>query len=210
MTEKKQTRGDRFPLLVYQRWGKMLRTPSLLIAIASFVTWWFIPPDEGLDGVAWALLAIGAIGLIIFFYALLARRAAYVQCTSQYLKIRTPLMPVAISYARILQVRPNDFNQQFSRGDLKSSQRRLVEPFFGKTVLVMELKAFPMKERSLRLWLNRFMFATNVTGFVLLVEDWMALSRQISMHLDQWVARRQQKTGRRDERQDRLRQIIGH
>ncbi len=210
MAKKTKAKGDRFPLLIYRRWGKMLRTPSLLIAIVSFVVWWFIPPDEGLDGIAWVLLATGTVGLLIFFYALLARRAAYVQCTPKYLKIRTPLMPIAVSYARILQARPNEFHQQFAVDELSRSQRRLVAPFTGQTVLVVELNAFPMKERTLRLWLNRFMFATNVTGFVLLVEDWMTLSRQIGIYLDRWVARRQQKTKRRDERQDRLREIMGH
>jgi hypothetical protein len=35
------------------------------------------------------------------------------------------------------------------------------------------------------------MFATEVTGIVLVVDDWMALSRQITTYSDRWITRRQ-------------------
>jgi hypothetical protein len=35
------------------------------------------------------------------------------------------------------------------------------------------------------------MFARDAVGFVLVVNDWMAVSRQISVFSDYWTARRQ-------------------
>ena len=186
-----KSRGDKFPLLIYRRWAKMLRLPALLIAIASGVAWWFAPDILLLAGHDWVPIVIGVIGAIIFFYSLLAQRASYMQCLPNYVKIRTPFSPVAVSYRRILQVRPIEFHSQFSPAKLNRSQRRLLHPFLGHTAILLELRGFPTGERRLRMWLPWFMFAAEVTGFVLVVEDWMALTRQISTCSDRWVARRQ-------------------
>lgn len=188
-----KSRGDRFPLLIYQRWAKMLRLPSLLIAVASGVAWWFAPASEKLAPYDWAFIVTGIIGGLIFVYSLLARRAAYVQCFADYLKIRTPFLSVVISYRRILQARPTEFHSQLPLSKMNRPKRRLLGPFLGRTVILLELSDFPVSERRLRTWLPWFMFATEVTGFVLVVEDWMALSRQISVFSDRWVAQRQER-----------------
>lgn len=186
-----KSKGDKFPLLIYRRWARMLRLPSLLIAIASGVAWWFAPDIPLLADRDWAPIVIGAVGVAIFFYSLLALRAAYVQCFPNYVKIRTPFLPVAVSYKRILQTRPIEFHTQFSPANLNRSQRRLLHPFLGRTVILLELSGFPIGERRLRTWIPWFMFATEVTGFVLVVEDWMTLSRQISNFSAHWITRRQ-------------------
>lgn len=184
-------KGDKFPLLIYRRWAKMLRLPSLLIAVVSGIAWWYAPDIPLLADRDWLAIVIGVVGALIFFYSLLARRAAYVQCLPSYVKIRTPFLSVLISYQRILQTRPVQFNSQLSLSDLNSSQHRLLQPYLGYTTLLLELNKFPIGERRLRTWLPWFMFATQVTGFVLVVEDWMALSRQIGVFSDRWIARRQ-------------------
>jgi len=183
----KRKKTKRFPLLIYRRWSKMLYLPSLLIAIVSGVSWWFARQSESLQDHAWFMLAIGAVGLLIFLYALWVRRAAYVQCTPNLIKIRTPFMPVVVSYARLLQVHPDEFYEQFPAEKQSRSHRRLVEPYQRNKAVVLELKDFPMKEKTLRLWLSRFMFATDTKGLVLLVEDWQTLSRQIDAFFDLWM-----------------------
>lgn len=186
-----RSKGNKFPLLIYRRWAKMLRWSSLLIAIASGIVWRLGPYPPSFSGSEWIFLVIGAIGALIFFYSLVAHRAAYVQCLPNYVKIRTPFMSVAVSYKRILQVRPVEFYSQLPLAKLKRPQVRLLEPFLGHTTILMELNGFPVSERRLRTWLPWYMFASEVTGFVLVVEDWMALSRQISVFTDHWTARRQ-------------------
>jgi hypothetical protein len=186
-----ETKGTKFPLLVYRRWARMLRLPSLLIAVASGIVWWFAPNHPLLDEFAWVFIVIGGIGALIFLYSLWARQMAYAQCYPNYVRIRTPFLPVAVSYGRILQVRPVEYHTQLPVAKMKPPQMRLLQPFLGHTVVLLELRAFPVGERRLRTWLPWFMFASEVTGFVLVVEDWMALSRQIGVFSDQWIARRQ-------------------
>jgi hypothetical protein len=188
-----ESKGIKFPLLVYRRWARMLRSPSLLIVIVCGVAWWYAAEIPLLADYDWAPLAIGGVGLLIFFYSLLARQASYVQCLPNYVKIRTPFMSVVISYRRVLRVKPTEFHSQLSLGDLNSSQRRLLNPFLGRTVILLELNSFPVSERRLRTWIPWFMFATEATGFVLVVDDWMALSQQLTVFTDRWVARRQER-----------------
>jgi hypothetical protein len=189
----KEKKGEKFPLLIYRRWAKMLRLPSLLISIVSAVGWYFAPKDgqSMLSGKAWLLLVGGGASALIFLYSLRAHRAAYVQCFPAYVKIQTPLFSVAVSYKRIRQVRPVEYYTELPLSKMKNPQLRLLEPFLGRTVILLDLAKLPMTERKLRLWLPWFMFAQKATGFVLVVEDWMALSRQIGVFTDRWVARRQ-------------------
>ncbi len=186
----KEKRGKRFPLLVYQRWSNMLYLPSLLIVILSGISWWMARQSPVYREQAWALLIIGMIGLAIFVYARLVRYTAYVQCTPDFIKIRTPLAPIVVSYARLLQVHPDQFHEQVPSQRLNRSHRRLLEPFLSDMALVLELKEYPMGKKTLRLWLSEFMFAANAKGLVLLVEDWTALSEQISACFERWVTPR--------------------
>jgi hypothetical protein len=189
----KDKKGTKFPLLIYRRWAKMLRLPSLLIGVVSAVAWYFAR-EEGqslLSGQAWVLLLASGVGALIFFYSLRAHRTAYVQCFPAYVKIQTPLFAVAVAYKRIRQVRPVEYHTELPLSNMKQSQRRLLEPFLGRTVVLLDLARLPMTERKLRLWLPWFMFAQKTTGFLLVVEDWMALSREIGVFTDRWVARRQ-------------------
>jgi len=186
-----KSRGDKFPLLIYRRWTRMLRLPSLLIAITGGVVWWFAPQSPVLAPLDWTFLAIAGVGALIFLYSMWARQTAYVQCFPDYVKIRTPFMSVAISYKRILQVRPVQFHTQLPLTKLNRPQRRLLEPFLGYTAILLEMRQLPIGERRLRLWIPWFMSASQVTGFILVVKDWMALSRQVSAFSDRWVTRRQ-------------------
>ena len=186
-----QTRGDKFPLLIYRRWAKMLRLPGLLIAVASGAVWWFAPNDPLLAEYDWGFIVIGGVGLLTFLYSLWARQTAYVQCLPDYVKIRTPFFAVAVSYRRILQVRPVEYHTQLALTKMKRTHRRLLEPFLSRTVILLELNQYPTSERRLRTWLPWFMIAGEVIGFVLVIDDWMGLSRQVSAFSDRWIARRQ-------------------
>jgi hypothetical protein len=194
-----KSKGDKFPLLIYRRWARTLRLPALLIAVACGIIWWYAPTSDEMVEYDWMFIVIGVIGALIFLYSLLARQAAYVQCLPNYVKIRTPFMSVVISYKRVSQVRPTELHLQFPPANMKRSQLRLLRPFLGRTAVLLELSGFPIGERRLRGWFPWFMFAAEVTGFVLLVEDWMALSRQINVYTDRWVTRRQERHRRQSD-----------
>jgi hypothetical protein len=197
MTKQKK-RGDKFPLLIYQRWGKMLRMPSLLTAIVSSAAWWYAPSVPDLQGRDWAFLAIAIISALIFIYSLLARRAAYVQCRSDHLRVRTPFLPLAVSYKRILGAKPVEFHSQLPP-KMSGPQRRLLQPYLGRTIVLLELRGLPGSKRQLRLWLPWYMFARQITGLLLPVEDWMTLSQQIVSFADRWT------TSRLDRQRDQKR-----
>jgi hypothetical protein len=184
----KKTKGDKFPLLVYRRWARMLRWSSFFIFLISAAALWFDLDASLISGRVWLFYIAAGVGLLIFVYSVYAYRASYVQCFTNYVRIRTPFLAVAVSYKRVLQVRPVDFHTQLP-AKLRSPQMRLLEPYLGRTVILLELSAFPVKESRLRRWLPWYMFARDVTGFVLVVEDWMALSRQIGGFSDRWIAR---------------------
>jgi len=189
MAESSQ--GKKFPLLIYRRWAKMLRAPSLLVVVASVAAWRYAPQNELVEGTEGLFLVIATVMGVVFVYSLLAGRSSYVQCLPDYVRICTPFLSVAIAYPRILQVRPITFRSQLDLSKMKSPRRRMVQPFLGYTALLLDLRGFPVSERRLRTWLPWFMFATEVTGLVLVVEDWMALSQQITSFSDRALTRRQ-------------------
>ena len=189
MAESSQ--GKKFPLLIYRRWAKMLRAPSLLVVVASVAAWRYAPQNELVEGTEGLFLVIATVMGVVFVYSLLAGRSSYVQCLPDYVRICTPFLSVAIAYPRILQVRPITFRSQLDLSKMKSPRRRMVQPFLGYTALLLDLRGFPVSERRLRTWLPWFMFATEVTGLVLVIEDWMALSQQITSFSDRALTRRQ-------------------
>jgi hypothetical protein len=128
--------------------------------------------------------------LVILAYTSLARRLAWVQCRPNHLRIQTPLYPLVVSYGRIKMVRPQTFAQVFHPGHEKRARRRWLRPYWRKTALAVDLKQYPTSKAWLRLWLSPYLIAPGPPGFVLLVEDWIALSRQLDEFRSAWEMRR--------------------
>ena len=183
--------GKRHPLLLYARLFAMLRPPAFFIALLCGVLWWFAParvPLLSSDLALTALLVVIVLCALLFLYTLIGPALSYVQCFPTYLLVSTPLFRVAISYSRIRSVRPVLFTPR----DIRWSQRRFLEPFLGMTVVAVYLKSYPLNEKLLRLWLNPYMFAPDITGFLFHTQDWMATSRDIDGYRTEWKTRRQQ------------------
>lgn len=180
--------GPRYRLLLYDRLFAMLRGPALLNTIVCAGLWWFAPyvPLLATPLSQAAVLTIALVCGLLFLYAWIGPRLSYVQCLPNALRVSTPLYRLAISYSRIRTARPI----QFVPTGLTWSQHRLVEPFIGRTVVFIDLTAYPMGERWLRLWFSEFMFAVDATGLILITEDWMTLSRDIDSHRSRWKTRR--------------------
>lgn len=192
-------RGNRFQLLIYERMFQRWAWACIVIAVASFTLWWFAPHAKGIRSSFRPLTLIpGLASLVILIYIFLARRLAWVQCRPNQLRIQTPIYRLDISYSRIKAVRPSTLAQVFDPAGEKSFTRGWLRPYWAKTAIMAELSKYPLDERWLRLWFNRFLFAPTGAGFVLLVEDWMALSRQLEDFRSDWAMRR---TERRRQRQ---------
>jgi len=191
---KKRRRGDRFPLLVYaplgRRWGNL----GLLLSLTSFILWWFAPrvlgPVADLLVLRHAPLLMVLAGGFLVVYGFAARRMAYVQCFSTYLRIQTPIYPLVVSYRRIAATRPVQMAKIFDPEREKAARRLWPARYWTMTAVAVELKSLPMSERWLRLWFDRYLFAPEVTGFVFLVEDWIGFSRQLEGFRAAYKARR--------------------
>jgi hypothetical protein len=191
MAKTKRRSGERFRLLIYERMWKRWAVPCFLIIPASVVLWWFMPLLLITHPLYRALALVpGLIALFILVFTFMARRLAWVQCRSNNLRIQTPIYPLTISYGRIKEVVPQPFNNVFSPAEEKAARRNWLGPYWGRTVLVVRLSKFPASRRWLRLWFSPYVLTPDTPGFVFVVEDWMALSRQLEDFRTAWVDRR--------------------
>ena len=182
--------GSRHPLLFYRRtmdriWKATLALGILLIAVSAFS---LVEPTQllGMSSDAWLFVA-AAVALALSIFAFFARFVAYVQAQPDSLKIVTPFLRFHISYQRMRSVRPTLTQQVFPPEKSSWSQRSFLEPFYGKTVLVVDLKGFPIRPGLLKLFLPDSMFARSTTGLVLMVPDWMQLSTDIDTFRGTWL-----------------------
>ena len=66
------------------------------------------------------------------------------------------------------------------------TERALLEPFYSKTAVVVELFNYPISPAILRLFLPPQMFHPQKIGLVFVVADWMALSTEIDSLFGDW------------------------
>ena len=202
-TAKKQRRsGKRFRLLLYERMWKRWAWPCILIVPASITLWWFMP--RLFIAVWWyhALALVPAfIAIIILIFTNMARRTTWVQCRANHLRIQTPIYPLAISYARIKEIKPQPFGQIYDPAAEKAARRKWLGPYWSMTSLVVRVSKYPISKRWLRLWFSSYTLIPDTPGFVFLIEDWMGLSRQIEEFRSAWGMERAKK--RQEELADR-------
>jgi hypothetical protein len=181
--------GKRYALLLYQRAAGRHRRPALLIALLLLLLWvlvdrgWVNWPDA--SKAPW-LLAGGAVALLYWLLTVMAPRFAYAQPREDHLRLRTPLYRLQISYRRLLSTRPINLTKAFPPSTLRRAERNLLGPFMHQPALGIDLRAFPIKPWLLRLFFHRFFFIPEETGFILIVDDWMKLSEQLSDRLERW------------------------
>ncbi len=154
--------------------------PNSLITTASIMLEWFAPLLSILH-VLYRFLALIPIpiALILLVFISLSRRTAWVQCRANNLHIQSPIYPLVISYARIKEIRSQSFSQVFDPAKEKTASQHWLRPYWGQIVLVVKISKYPISKRWLRLWFSPYVMTPDTPGFVFLVDDWMALSRQI-------------------------------
>jgi len=181
--------GDRFPLLLYHRAVAPHRRASAALAVLLLGLWYPV----SMQMIAWPqppadrwLLAGGVVSLAFTLFTTFSPRFAYVQPMRDHLRLSTPILRLAISYRRIESTRPVDVARAFPRAVLRTGERRLLAPFAGRTALGVDLYALPIRPFVVRLFFHRLMLSPDKTGFILIVSDWIELSRQLSSRLDAW------------------------
>lgn len=188
--------GHRHTLLMYRRTMDRLMRRTLAFGVLLLALWvWsqYLPgpiifPGEEL----WYLIG-GGFALVFSIFAFFTRFFAYIQACHDHLLLVTPFLRLRISYRRVLSVHPADFHKLVPPENLNWAEERYLSHFYGQTALVVELKAYPMSLRTLRLFLPRAMFSRHTQAMIFLVPDWMALSTEIDVFRGRW----QQARGRR-------------
>ena len=181
--------GKRHRLLIYQRVMDRMWPATLVLGLMVVAMWWWggdIFPllPEPFDTL---ILVGGTVLVTMAFLMFLMRNMAYVQACTDHLRVATPFIRLKISYRRIRTTHPLEFQQMFPPSKVGWADHRLLEPFYGKTVLVVGLTAFPISQPVLRLFLPRVMFSTQSKGLVLVVKDWMALSTEMESYMGVWL-----------------------
>jgi hypothetical protein len=199
---KTQKAGKRHRLLLYRRTMDRLWIATLILGILLGVIWlwlWFSEtPILETDNDIWLLAgAVGALGFTIF--AFVVRNAAYIQPRHDHLRLVTPFLRLSISYKRIRGVHPAAFRQLYPPNQASWSQRSFLEPFYGKTAVVVDLVSYPLHPLLLRFFLSPQMFSSQSIGFVLLVPDWMSFSTELDSYRSSWMQTQKRRTGKRSK-----------
>lgn len=184
-----QQSGDRHSLLFYHQVLGRVRRICFIVGLILIVFWiWTLIGTEVIYIIsAKSLLLLGAIFAFgLGFLMTMARLLAYVQARDKYLLIRTPFLPIKIPYQRMHSTRPMLIQQIFPPEETKRALRNFLEPYHGKTALVLELISYPNNLRIIKLLVPPAMFSPQFTGFVLLVPDWMKLSTELDSHRGSW------------------------
>jgi hypothetical protein len=192
--KRKRKPGDRFPLLIYrpllERWGNL----GILSAVITFILWLMaprvLPPRIGQSPIRHGILLATLASILLFFYGIATRKMTYVRCHPTYLHIRSPIMPLNISYRRVSGTRPVQMAKVFNIEEEKRARNTWPERYWGMTAVAVDLKSLPMSERFLRLWLDKHLFNPRQKGFVFLVEDWKEFSSQLTGAISAYRAAR--------------------
>jgi hypothetical protein len=194
---KSKKAGNRHPLLLYQRSMDRFFWPVLLIGIVLLVLWWVGGYTSFLPQVWLEILVFsaGIIAILMAFFIILARRVTYVQTFPDHLRLITPFLRVNISYRRMRSVHSSTVQQLFPPDRAKGAEKNLLEPYYGKTIVVVELNGYPMSPNVLKLFMPKQMLIPKGTGFVLITPDWMALSTEIDTAIGNYRQAQQNKRG---------------
>ena len=184
-----QKAGSRHTLLFYRRTMGRVGLYTFVMAViflgAGALSLLNSTEIFGFNIDAW-LMMIGILALILSTFAFVGRYFAYVQPFEGYLNVVTPFLRFKVSYRRVHSFKPLQVQQLFPPHESSWAQRSFLEPFFGKTAVVMELKDFPMSPAVLKLFLPPQMFSTRSTGFVFVVPDWIKFSTELDSSFGAW------------------------
>lgn len=194
---RKKNLGDRYPLLLYRHLISRYRLPSLFLAV--FLLGTAALQHQGIitmprdDSFGW-LFSGGVVALAIWLMTRIAPMFSYVQPRADHLRIQTPIYRLKISYRRIHGTRPVEIGKVFFRGTPKRRELKSLQPFLGETALMLDLIGWPLSPFAMRIFLHRYMLSPEQPGLVLIVNEWMTLSKQLSSFIDRYQGSRRTKT----------------
>jgi hypothetical protein len=139
--------------------------------------------NQILDNALWFYywIIILFVFLLWLYYAILMPRAS-IQARPKSLRLQGPLIGFNISYGRIYSVTSAQIGQHYPYDSLKGTEKGILEPLYSRTCVFIELKNYPSVFRWRRLWFPKFLFGTSRIGLICVIEDWIALSRDVEAY----------------------------
>ncbi|MBC7251777.1 MAG: hypothetical protein H5T62_16055 [Anaerolineae bacterium] len=192
MAKRRRARGKRYSLLIYRRLFSLYAGPLFLLFLISAAPLgatlvWELP---GVQEMRWTFIIVAVVAALLWLALFIARWLSFVRCRTNSLLIQVPLYQVVVSYGRIRHTRPVQLGRVFPPQEQSWSQRRFLEPLWGKTVIVVETQGLPLPRWWLRLWLSKYLLLPDGDGFVFAVKDWMRLGQEIDSFRSNWLLRR--------------------
>lgn len=184
-------------LLIYQELSRRMRGKLLWLGIVLTGLGGFDLLVKPVFAEFWFAVWIAAAGvwLMWIYYAFLARRAA-LYVLPDVLVLQGPLRRIKISYGRIETATSTKMAKHFPRNELNGQEWAMVAPYHHLTCIFLELNSFPRAFNHRRLWFPRILFSPMRPGLLLVVPDWMSLSRAIDNARGAWSeARRSEREG---------------
>lgn len=171
--------GRKYPLVIFttmlSRWWTAVFTLGLaMLGLAWGLRSW--------EFESWRWMVFGGLGVVFVFLGivmLLIRKSAYVQPYTDHLRLVSPFLRLNISYKRFLRTSTVNMGALFPPKTVGKALAEIVEPLARMTAIVIEVKAMPMKQTSLRLFLSPLFFKDKSPHIVILVEDWMRFSAEM-------------------------------
>jgi hypothetical protein len=177
-------------LLLFKEISKRLRGVLTLLLITMLAIGLYDQFNPILGDIWYLWWAAIAVALLLWIYYVVLLPRATIQMRPNYLRLQGPLRGLNVSYGRVHSATAGSLTQHFSWDSLSRSERNLLEPFQGRTVVFVELHSFPDAFKRRHWWFPRLLFGTSRPGLVLMVEDWMAVSRDIEAARSVWHQRR--------------------
>lgn len=182
--------GKRHPLLMYRRtldrlWPSLFLCGLILLVVGIYAR--FAHTPIGSKEAPWLMIS-AALLLLLSLFLIFLRYAAYVQPRADHLRFVTPFLQMRISYRRIRSAHPAEISALFPPQRIAPSLRSFLEPFYGRTAMVLELNGYPLPKSILRLFLSPAMFHPQIEGLILLVPDWIAFSGELDSLRSEWLS----------------------
>lgn len=177
----------KYPLLIYENMSRRMRQRLLLVGLILLILGLIDIFVQPIWGDFWYLIwiALGLVFILWVYYALIMRRAGLFLYPSYFI-LRGPSKSVKISYGRIHSITTTQPAQHFQLKELSARERALVKPYYKQTCVFVGLNSFPKSLKNRDRWFLRSLFGFRERGILLIVADWLTLSRSLEDARQRW------------------------
>ena len=195
-------KGNRHRLLLYtyslNRWWRAILGIGIVLLFLVVTMVWVptVLPDYSPPRIAewmlWLAGGTGAFAIFLAIFLLTIRKLAYVQPFPGYLLLVTPFLRMNISYRRFHHTSSAEMGRLFRVGRVRGQRRTFIAPLARLTVVVLDLKGFPLPRWVLKFFLSPYFFPDKTSRLALLVPDWMTFSTELDSFRSAWLEAQRQ------------------